>query len=240
MEIFLIVIGILLLANLVFLIFILNYNSGFVILGLASVLLIIYAIFINSLSINTHILIGIICSIALVFTIFLAIYGNLNNATYDEDVVIVLGAGIRGERVTVNLARRLDATVEYHKKNSNAIIVVCGSQGPQEHITEALAMERYLITKGTPQEKIVKEERSHSTFENLSFASKILKERFPNEFSGVLITNDFHIYRSIKLARIAGISLNHIGAKTDWYTIPLNYLREMVAVCGIWISPSAR
>ena len=134
----------------------------------------------------------------------------------------------------------MDRAIEYCGKNPVAVIVVSGGQGPQEDITEAPAMERYLIDKGIPQSRIIKEEASTSTYENFLFARKVLEPRFQQGFSAVLITNRFHMYRASKLARYTGITANRLGAPTVWYIVPVNYLREMLAVVRIWVKPPAR
>jgi uncharacterized SAM-binding protein YcdF (DUF218 family) len=233
----LMVMGVLLLLNMAILSYVSNFNAGLVVQGLVSVGIILYAVFFEKVPKNLHITIGILCLIPLILVTFLCIYGNTNNATYDEDVVIVLGAGIRGERVSTPLARRLDKAVEYYSRNPDCIIAVCGGQGFQEDITEALAMERYLVARGIPREAIVKEENSTSTYENVSFAREILETRFPTGFSSVLITNDFHVYRAVRIARYAEVSVNHIGAHTEWYILPCTYLREMLAVANLWVMP---
>jgi uncharacterized SAM-binding protein YcdF (DUF218 family) len=171
------------------------------------------------------------------FAAFLYFYGNHDTVRYDEDVMFVLGAGIRGERVTSLLARRLDQAVIFHQKNPDALIVVCGGQGPQEAIAESLAMERYLIAAGVSPDVIVQEDQSTTTFENLSFARSLVEDRLGSRFTGALVTNDFHVYRATRIARNAGIEANHVGAYTKWYTLPSNYLREMLAVLRLWVLP---
>jgi uncharacterized SAM-binding protein YcdF (DUF218 family) len=98
-------------------------------------------------------------------------------------------------------------------------------------------MERYLISGGVPIDQIIKEEKATSTYENFLFSKELLDERLPNGFSSVLITNDFHVYRSVRMAQYAGISAKHIGAVTEWTTIPSNYLREILAVIKMLVSP---
>lgn len=236
MKYTLMIIGALSLLNVIFLPFVSNFTFGMVLQALVSVLFILYALYLDKTIRAWHITISIICLAVFVFSAFLAIYGNADNAEFNEDAVIVLGAGIRGEQVSLTLANRLDEAVKYHTKNPGAVVVVCGGQGTQELITEALAMERYLIAKGVPQEKIIKEEKSTSTYENCSFAQDLLKQRFPLGFSSVLITSDFHVYRASRIAQNAGISAKHIGARTEWYTMPANYLREMCAVMKMWLT----
>jgi uncharacterized SAM-binding protein YcdF (DUF218 family) len=232
------IIGGLLLLNAILLPFVSNFHVGFVLEGVISVVVLLYAFFFEKLKKHIHIIMGVLCLIPLIFAAFIAVYGNDDNAGYDEDVVIVLGAGIQGETVSGKLATRLDKTSAYYNKNPKAVIIVCGGRGPQEDIPEALAMERYLIDKGVPKDRILKEDRSTSTYENFSYAKTILDNRFPQGFSSVLITNDYHVYRAVKVANQAGISAKHIGVHTEWYAAPANYLREMLSIIKMWVMPS--
>ncbi|MCL2383113.1 MAG: YdcF family protein [Oscillospiraceae bacterium] len=229
--------GILLLINIVFLIFVANFHIGFVFLAVISIAIILYGYYFDEISKFLHIVIAIICVILLGIMTFLAIYGNLDVVQYDEDVIIVLGAGLIGEDVSRTLANRLDSAIEYHRQNPYAFIVVTGGLGDQTTITEAEAMKRYLIDRGVPREKIIKEDSSRNTFQNLSFANDILIEYFPEGFTSVIITNDFHAYRAVRFSREIGMDSKHIGARTPIYTVPLNFVRETVAVLRIWIMP---
>jgi len=226
----------LLLAGAGYLYYVSNFNIGVILQGGVSLVIILYGLIFNKIKKKGHIFFCIIFLIPITFSAFLAIYGNNDNAKYDEDVAIVLGAGIHGEQVSANLAKRLDKTVEYFGKNPDAMIIVCGGKGSYEAIPEAEAMRLYLIDKGIPEDKIITEDLSASTYENFLFADEILNSYFSGDFSAVLITNDFHVYRASGLAEYVGISARHIGAPTKWYTIPANYLREMAAVAYFWIS----
>lgn len=171
-----------------------------------------------------------------VFVISVYICGANDTVNYREDAVIVLGAGVKGEKIGSNLQERLDTALEYHEKNPNAVIVVSGGKGNYETISEALAMERYLLQNGVPQDKIIKEDRSTSTEENFAFSKKILDSHFEREYTAAYITNGFHIYRAGCLGKAQGIEgLTHLSAKTPWYTIVPNGLREMLAILKIWI-----
>ncbi|MCL2387858.1 MAG: YdcF family protein [Defluviitaleaceae bacterium] len=196
---------------------------------------ILYALFFSKFSRRMHkvICIGFLVPLSLVG--FLAIYGNSSNATFDEDVVIVLGAGVVGERVTTPLARRLGRAIYYFERNPNAYIIVCGGLGNTATITEAEAMARYLYARGIPRERILQEELSTSTLENLTFAQEILSEHFNGEFTAVVISNDFHMFRAISIARRVGIDANHLGAPTPTRLLAENYLRESVAVVHFWV-----
>ena len=234
-RIILFTLGILLLINVVFMYTVANPNVAYHLLVVIAVIMMVYSVFLKKIPRKVHIITGIAAFIPFIFTLFLFGYGNVSNADYTEDVVIVLGAGVRGELVSRPLAARLNTAVEYWNRNPNAYIVTTGGLGNLATITEAEAMARFLTARGIPREKIILEEYSTSTYENLSFAREILEEKFPDGFSSVVITNDFHIYRAVRTARRAGIEPNRIGAYTDWYAWTVNYLREMLAVINFKI-----
>lgn len=162
---------------------------------------------------------------------FLGVYGISDNVDYSEDAVIVLGAGIRGDRVTLPLKLRLDKAIEYHRKNPEAVIVVTGGQGFQETVTEAYAMEKYLLEKGVDKSKILKEENATSTAENMEFSKEILDGYFDGEYSVVVVTNNFHIFRGVAIAKKTGFeAVAHFHAGLQWYNLMPCFLRESLAV----------
>lgn len=161
---------------------------------------------------------------------FLAIYGGNDTIDYQEDAVIVLGAGLHGKAVSSPLAYRLQTAYRYYQENSKAVIVVTGGKGFQEDITEASAMKDYLVRLGVPADQILMEERSTSTFENFRNSKELLDTYFAEDYSAVLITNRFHIWRATQIAEDAGLSCGHLHADLLWFTVPMNYLRECAAV----------
>jgi len=178
----------------------------------------------------------LLCAFEICLCAFIALYGQADNVSYDEDVVIVLGAGLRGDRVSDPLRRRLDAAIEYHEKNPDALIVVTGGRGIGEDVTEAYAMEKYLIDRGVSQERIIKEERSTSTNENMRFSKKILDEILPDGYTIAVITNNFHIFRGVSIAKIEGFeNVTHLHASLAWYNAFPCYVRESLAVMKMWV-----
>lgn len=221
-----------------------NFNLGVVLTNLSGIFFIFWGAFYNKIQEKTKsgvlkwvkwAVIAVVLTEALLVG-FLALYGQVDNVKYDEDAVIVLGAGIRGDRVTVPLAYRLNAAVEYHRKNPDAVIVVTGGQGFQETVTEAYAMEKYLLNKGVAPDKIIKEERATSTNENMRFSKELLDEHFEGDYSVVVITNNFHIYRGVSIAKIEGLeNVYHKHAGLRWYNMAPCYLRESLAVLKMWV-----
>lgn len=146
----------------------------------------------------------------------------------DADYVLVLGAQVKGTRLTYALQTRLDKAYEYAMDNPKTLVIVSGGQGPGEQVTEAYAMAEYLKAKGLEEERILQENQSTSTFENIEFSKKLIDS---TDAHIVLVTNHFHVYRGVGVAKKQGLTnVEGLGAPTKWYTIPNQYVREAFAV----------
>ena len=240
LKIFLIVIGSLHVLDALFLTVYSNFNTGILLTFALGVMQILFVLFAEKLKgqlftvLKTTFLVGV-CFV-FTFQSFLVLYGTADTVTGDEDAIVVLGSGIRGERISQGLKSRLDVAVECYRRNTDAIIVVSGGQGEQETITEALAMERYLLEQGIPKSSIIKEERARSTSENFRFSKELLDEHFQKEYSVAFVSNDYHIYRASRLASLGGLeNTTHAHSDTKWYTIMPSTMREILAVIKLWL-----
>ena len=155
------------------------------------------------------------------------------------DAVIVLGAGIRGDQVSYALQNRLDAAAGYYRENPSAILVVSGGFGKGKEVSEAYAMEKYLLSIGIPREAILKEERSTSTNENFRFSKEILDGMLGANYEVVYVTNDFHILRAGINARDEGLNAHGLAAPTPLYIIPNCYMRESLALLSTYVFGSS-
>lgn len=176
---------------------------------------------------------GIIFAIIMFLVFKVGVPPSDNN----EDAVIVLGCGLRGTEISRTLKERLNSCIEYYNENPNAIIVVSGGQGLFEEIPEAVAMENYLLENNIPKDKIIKEDKSSSTYENFEFSKKILDELFKDkeDYKVAFITNRFHCYRAYNLAKNVGIEANCYSSSDEWSTAIPSYLRESLAAIKLWI-----
>jgi len=229
------VMGGLLLINSVFLAVTTNMHHGHIFQCIVAAGLIVYGIFFIRIPRKVHFMVGGLALFPIAFVVFLAIYGNSGRVSFDKDVVIVLGAGLNGEQVGTHLARRLDTAIDYLNQNQGAVVVVTGGLGATQTITEALAMEHYLIARGIHPDRIIQEDQSTTTYENLVFAKQILTDHFDGDFRIVLVSNDFHMFRSVTMARQIGLDVTPLGASTPPLTLGVNYLREIVAIVHFWI-----
>lgn len=125
---------------------------------------------------------------------------------YNCEYVIVLGCQIRGDRITRSLKRRLDSAYDYACINTECKIIVSGGQGRGENKTEALAMYEYLCERGIDSDRIIMEDKSTDTNENMKYSVQYI-----SDFSSPvgIATNNFHIFRSKLLAK--GQGLTHVS-----------------------------
>lgn len=147
--------------------------------------------------------------------------------------IVVLGAQMKQNGPSVALARRLDAAVVYLEENPDTLCVVSGGQGSNEPVSEAEGMYQYLTAKGIEAERIIKEDRSCNTFENLEYARKLIPDNI--ERVGI-VTSNFHVYRAVQLSKLHGfLDAEGIGAGSGMYFLPNNMLREFFGVVKDWV-----
>jgi uncharacterized SAM-binding protein YcdF (DUF218 family) len=143
--------------------------------------------------------------------------------------MIVLGAQVKGRKVSKALRARLDRVAEYAQEYPDIKIIVSGGQGKGEDISEAEAMFRYLTEqKKIDAHRIEQEAQSKNTEQNIQYSWKLVKQKK----AGILIvSNRFHVYRAISIAKKKGIQhVYGIGADTDSIMCIHYYLREVLAV----------
>ncbi len=156
-----------------------------------------------------------------------------------DATVVVLGCRVYGERPSLMLQERLDAAYQWLMLNPDATCIVSGGQGPGEDISEAECMYRYLVEKGISPKRLLKEEKSTSTRENLAFSKEILerqgeKQQVQNN-SIVIVTNEFHQYRAGKIAESLGLEYGAVNGKTALWLLPTYYVRELYGIVYEWV-----
>ena len=151
--------------------------------------------------------------------------------TKKVDYLIVLGARLYGETPSPSLLERLKVALKYLENNKSVKVVVSGGQGADEDIPEALAMSKYLIDKGIDENMVIIEDKSTSTFENLSLSLDKIRQVDDSEDIEVLIaTNKYHLFRSKMLANRLGMKSYGLPARIPSTTIFTSYIREYFAV----------
>lgn len=122
---------------------------------------------------------GILCGVF--FLSFLVIEGMVIRQMHAQgeknlDYVIVLGAQVHADKPSVVLKYRLDEAILYLNENPETVCIVAGGQGKNEPYSEAYGMAQYLMQNGIDKERILLEDQSKTTEENLRFSRKFLPE----------------------------------------------------------------
>lgn len=146
----------------------------------------------------------------------------------DLSFLLVLGCKVNGEHPSKALKERILTAAEYLRKNPETKAVLSGGQGRGEKISEAECMRRLLVREGISEERLILEENSTTTMENLTFSQYFLN-RERDEVG--LVTSNFHIYRSVYIGKKAGYrKVYGIGAPARTVLLLHYMVRECFAL----------
>ena len=164
-----------------------------------------------------------------------AIVCGLKAARHSPDIgadcIVILGCKFRRDgTLTPLLKGRVDRAIDYWKRQREAtgreaVLMPSGGQGADEPMPEAQAMKRYLLEQGIPEARIVTEDKSHNTFQNMQF-SRVLIEQNALGPTVVFSTTNYHVFRSGVWARRAGLQAEGMGSRTRWWYWPNAFMRE--------------
>lgn len=155
------------------------------------------------------------------------ISGMVDSAQEPVEYLIVLGAQIKGARVSKALGQRLSMAEEYLREHEDTIVIVSGGQGPGEDISEAEAMKTWLIERGIARERILEEDRSVNTSQNIRFSRELMEDK---DASVGIVSNDFHVFRAVHIAKAQGLDAVSIPAPSSPGMYPHYMMREAFAV----------
>lgn len=157
--------------------------------------------------------------------------GHRDESAQPADAVIVLGAGVNGTTPSVALQTRIDAAERYLKAHPDIPAVLSGGQGPGEDISEARVMYDALTERGIDPARLILEEQSVNTRQNLKNSLPLLEKQGFDSYGGRLavITNGFHMAR-VGLLWDLPTELVQVPAKLPWWLDANYYLRESFAI----------
>lgn len=146
------------------------------------------------------------------------------------DYIIVLGSGIFGTEVPPLLANRIERGMRLAEKNPNAVLILSGGQGKGEDMPEGKAMSLYATAHGFDPARMLIEDQSRNTWENISFSRQKMKMEKPRI---AIVTTSFHVFRALMIARRQKIICAGYGAKTKWYFTLNAMIREFIGYLSL-------
>ncbi|MBQ4556022.1 MAG: YdcF family protein [Clostridia bacterium] len=144
------------------------------------------------------------------------------------DYIIVLGAKVNRNGVPSKpLYWRIDAAEEYLIDNPDTIAVLSGGKGNDEPISEAQCMYNELVQRGISRDRLIIEENSTSTNENIRFTLDIIGD--DAEFG--IVTNNFHVFRAVRIAeKVTGRAISGVASHYKDALIVHYMAREAIGI----------
>ena len=142
----------------------------------------------------------------------------------DIDCIIILGAGIWGDKPSPMLEDRLLEGINLYQNNISGKIIVSGDHGRKEY-DEVNIMKDYLTEKGIPSENIFMDHAGFSTYESIYRAKEIFQAK-----KIIIVTQKYHLYRALYIAKKLGIEAYGAGSDPRKYVGATNReIREILA-----------
>jgi uncharacterized SAM-binding protein YcdF (DUF218 family) len=148
----------------------------------------------------------IIVAALILFVGFIAlrIYSYRNTvADLQGDAAIVLGAAVWGEELSPVFKERINHALDLYRNGKVRKIIFTGGRGNNDEPSESFAARQYAVQRGIPEEAILIEESSHTTYENIFYAKQVVSAQ---QLKSVLIVSDpLHMKRAVVMATDMGL-----------------------------------
>jgi uncharacterized SAM-binding protein YcdF (DUF218 family) len=110
------------------------------------------------------------------------------------------------------LERRLRTTLELYRRGRVRWIATTGGVGRGTHappLAEGVVSARWLVRHGVASERVIIEDRSHNTIENLRLLAPALRAQQIK--SALIVSDGYHLGRAVLLARDAGLDAHGVA-----------------------------
>lgn len=155
----------------------------------------------------------------------------------EKDYIIVLGAQVRGSEASLALRHRLEGALEYMELHPNCTAIVSGGKGDGENISEAECMYNWLTAHGIADSRIICENRSTSTMENLRFSFEKIRERGDEPDGNIaIVSSGYHLHRAKEMSEMLGAQAIGVAGNLGYPIFTLGcYIREAFGLTHLWV-----
>ena len=146
-------------------------------------------------------------------------------AGLDYDCVLVLGCGLLPDgSPSAMLSDRLDEGIALYGLGAGKKLLMSGDHGRVEY-DEVSAMKKRALDSGVPEEDVFKDHAGFSTYDSLYRARDVFQVK-----KVVIVTQGYHLYRALYIAKSLGLEAVGVGADPRAYRGAWYYsLRECAA-----------
>lgn len=161
---------------------------------------------------------GVIILLLIVFAIGIAIsiwnYGKVDEKA-PADVAIVLGAAISDGEVSPVYRERINHAITLYEEGTVDFIILTGGFGEGSYKSDSQVAKEYALSQDVPEERILIEEKSTITEENLEFSKEVMEE---NDLETAIIVSDpLHMKRAMLMAKDYNITALSSPTTTSMY-----------------------
>jgi uncharacterized SAM-binding protein YcdF (DUF218 family) len=162
------------------------------------------------------------------------------------DAIVVLGAAQYDGRPSAIYRARLEHAVDLYAGKVAPLLVFTGGKTPGDRFTEGGTGARWAVEQGVPATAVLAEERSHTTYQNLAGAKRLLERRVAGRAPRIVIVSDpFHMFRAVKQAEDLGLDAYPSPTRTSPLSasrvrLTASVLREDIAIAGYLVSGSGK
>ncbi len=140
------------------------------------------------------------------------------------DCILILGAGIWGDKPSPMLEDRLTQGISLYKNGVSNKIIMSGDHSKKDY-DEVNVMKKFAIDEEVQSEDIFMDHAGFSTYESIYRAKEIFKAK-----KIVIVTQKYHLYRALYIANKLGIEAYGVSSDPRKYVGQTSReLREILA-----------
>ncbi|MCL2180189.1 MAG: YdcF family protein [Treponema sp.] len=211
------------------------FNLIWIVIGTALILTGVFLKSLLTLSAKMHIIFKMIFApIIIIFALSFLIIESLvffsarSSGSENADYLIILGAGLYRGGPSLTLLRRINTAVDYAVRNPGVKIITSGGTGQGQARSEAAIMSNVLQINGIGIDRILIEDKSTNTFENLKYSARLMNDL---NKKAVIVSSEFHLFRAKIIAKRLGYNnAGTLASRTPRLLLLHYYLREYLAV----------
>ncbi|MBQ6372457.1 MAG: YdcF family protein [Oscillospiraceae bacterium] len=205
-------------------------------LSLAAALIAVYHVCSPAVCRAMTFLLGIGVLLFIVFEIPVVLNAH-TDSDCERKYLIVLGAEVIGSKPSRSLCYRIEAAKRYLEQYPESTAIVSGGRGEHEDISEASCMFEQLCAAGMSPERMIREETSSSTVENLAFSFDIIRSLGDEpDGSTAILSSSYHLCRAKKIARSMNVCAAGVACYPGNPVLAANFfIREALGVARLYV-----
>lgn len=147
-------------------------------------------------------------------------------------VVVIPGAAVIGDQPGAMLRARLEGALPLLLEDPARGVIVSGARSPEDAVSEAQVMTDWLVELGISPDRIYPEEQATDTIGNLEYAQALIqREGLPDRV--ILVTNEFHGFRTQAIARANQLEPHLVSVATPPLTLLRYLIRELASLVKV-------